>query len=1677
MKSLFSAKRLCKSGFAKKTAALGLSLVFMLGTLGALPAALAAEEFVELTGGLDIYNATSTNNGTVGRTVIAGQTYIAAAFGTAAWASSNAYNFNNGSRSDYRAAFDAPVGDGQSGSQYFDGQTLGHCGLEFKEPQIVSRIGYRARQSADRLNGAVFEGSEDGVSYETLFTLNGASSSTFTYRTASDGLKLRAYKFFRVRGTNALNGALNIYELKLYKYGDGNGVLAGLSLPAEVYADLTLPAAVTGYPITWVSGTPDVMTSDGRIVAPTGVRPVTASLTATIQWEGQPYSRTFNMSVRNYEPARDSDVVKDMELIASFNFDVPAAGLAGAGAKANVHGTPSYVIGRSGTPAANLSSNFWLDVTKQSGASLLAGLSEFTVSYDSSPAVTNNNGWAFFAARTTRAPKNQYESYLGIIDKTASVDVERFHNFGARPAFGLYATPTDSWRHVDVVFSKTSTKLYIDGQLKNIQTSDFSPEEVLSAAGGILYVGRSTWGGENFTGLIDNFKIWKPVDPDDAGKVAAAKAELKLPYGVTDNQVYGNITLPKTGLYGTAISWATDAPAIVDVSEHANPGYDPRLPGTVTRPAADTVVTMTATLVSGSARAEKVFRFTVKKAPAPLADTEAYIFAHFTGTEGSATDEQMYFATSLDGTNWKDLRPAGQPILRSTIGDRGVRDPYILRAPEGDKFYLIATDLNINLRGGWGNASWQNSSTKMAIWESTDLVNWGEMRLVEIAGGIPDAGNLWAPEAIYDEVTGDYFVFWATYSTVSNALGDAQNMYYSRTRDFYSFTTPVKWMDESNSVIDTSIIEVGGSYFRASQTGAISIDRSSPGSLTGAWTRLGTLQNIFSGAWTYGAVEGPEFFLYNKKDWQGGVPTWGLMVDQYGTGSGYKPFRTTGVETMSRDTWSVGNDINFGSLKKRHGSIMAVTKAEYDAFMAAYGTVTQPDTYPDSFALPSDMSLLVDCDFNTLPDGGTVSEIAAGDLAKAGVNGTPSRSADTPDSSAFAASISNTFWLNLTKKDGSPLLTGRDEIVVSFDSKPSAASNTGWAFFAAPNTNTQTYLNEHYLGIMDTVSNVTVERYNNTGARPGNNLGGTSSAAWKHIDLVVRPGSGALYINGQRVSTQSSNYKLSDILSATGGVIQIGKGNWGSGEYYRGLIDNLKIFAAPVKPAQLLTGVKAQTPAFTTIRSDFNAKTKQIKLFISRNNSLSKDLTAVPLTFTVFAGADVVNPQAAYDLTAPVGVTVTYGGGAMTENWTISAELCNNPVLPGRYADPDILRSNGRYYIYPTTDGYAGWSGFQFKVFSSEDMINWEDEGVIVDLQASQPYANSEGVAVATVPWSNGNAWAPAIEEKNGKYYFYFCGNDILNTGNRKAIGVAVSDSPTGPFTVRPTPLITLTDCQNAGVGMGQVIDPQIYTENGTSYMLFGNGNAAIVQLGEDMMSLVPGTLKNIAGATDLREAIDVIKIDGMYHFTWSCDDTGSENYLVRYGISDSLYGPILHKGILLQKDNANDIKGTGHHSILYHPERNEYYIVYHRFWTPLGQSMPGGLGNNRETCIDKLTYKDGLFQTTKPTLAGITEPVYALENGTVFSLRAPEPNAALAAETYITNKSGAGEKGSVILAVYDGQGRLVEVKTAAFDVADNGHAVVKTGVTLPADVTGLTVKVFVWSDGFVPLRPDAELK
>lgn len=384
----------------------------------------------------------------------------------------------------------------------------------------------------------------------------------------------------------------------------------------------------------------------------------------------------------------------------------------------------------------------------------------------------------------------------------------------------------------------------------------------------------------------------------------------------------------------------------------------------------------------------------------------------------------------------------------------------------------------------------------------------------------------------------------------------------------------------------------------------------------------------------------------------------------------------------------------------------------------------------------------------------------------------------------------------------------------------------------------------------------------------------------------------------------------------------------------------------------IISSAEANEIKKTNIKAD--DATKQVHLPVT----IGTNLSSFKPYFTKYAGV-TVKPKTAQDFTkGAVKYTVKITGQPV-ETWSVTALVANNPALNGFYADPDVMYSEktSKYYIYPTSDGFDGWSGTYFKTFSSPDLVNWTDEGIILDLEKD-------------VSWANRNAWAPCIIEKkigdSYKYYFYF-------TAAQK-IGVAVSDNPTGPFVDSGKALI---DKLPIGVSGGQQIDPDVFTDpqTGKSYLYWGNGYMACAELNADMISIKEESIKVMTPDNTFREGTTVFVRNGKYYFLWSDDDTRSENYKVRYGTSDSPIGKINipQNNLVIAKDKEAGIYATGHNSVIQIPGKDEWYIVYHRFNYPKGITMGDAAGFNREVCIDKMEFdKEGNIKQVKPTHEGI---------------------------------------------------------------------------------------------------------
>ena len=317
-----------------------------------------------------------------------------------------------------------------------------------------------------------------------------------------------------------------------------------------------------------------------------------------------------------------------------------------------------------------------------------------------------------------------------------------------------------------------------------------------------------------------------------------------------------------------------------------------------------------------------------------------------------------------------------------------------------------------------------------------------------------------------------------------------------------------------------------------------------------------------------------------------------------------------------------------------------------------------------------------------------------------------------------------------------------------------------------------------------------------------------------------------------------------------------------------------------------------------------------------------------------------------------------------------------NPVIPVYAADPDAHLIGDRYFVYATHAGFyrdkesfvsgqATEAGHGFSAWSSRDLRSWQSEGPILRF--------------ADVGWARDlpHAWAPCLAERNGRYYFYFCADS--------RIGVAVSDSPAGPFVdAKGESLVPYRDDLSA-------IDPMAFVDDdGQAYLYWGavpgywlEGRVEYVRMHLSVRKLAPDmttfvgeemptvfTQRSREGWHDLDhiEASHVVKRNGVYYLQWSAGSFSSPDvertYRVNYATSRSPLGP-WHPAAsppMLSARPEIGLIGPGHHGVIQIPGTDEWWCVYHGH----------GGDADRRVSIDRMAFDgDGAIRPIVPTLEG----------------------------------------------------------------------------------------------------------
>jgi len=289
--------------------------------------------------------------------------------------------------------------------------------------------------------------------------------------------------------------------------------------------------------------------------------------------------------------------------------------------------------------------------------------------------------------------------------------------------------------------------------------------------------------------------------------------------------------------------------------------------------------------------------------------------------------------------------------------------------------------------------------------------------------------------------------------------------------------------------------------------------------------------------------------------------------------------------------------------------------------------------------------------------------------------------------------------------------------------------------------------------------------------------------------------------------------------------------------------------------------------------------------------------------------------------------------------------MSGNPIFTSIFtADPSAhVWNDGRIYVYPSHDIFPSRGSDlmdKYHVFSSDNMVDWVDEGEI--LRADDvPWGRPEG----------GFMWAPDAAHKDGTYYFYFPHPSGSNWNNTWKIGVATSDKPAADFTVQG---------YIQGLPGSNLIDPSIFRDDDGTYYLYAGGGAVSygAKLGADMMT-IDGPLMQFTELEDFHEAAWVFKRENLYYLMYADGNPGANR--MRYATSSHPLGPWTNRGVLLDPVSHSE---TTHGSIVQY--KGNWYLFYH-------DAKVSSNGTLRSVNVDKVIFNaNGTIQKVVQTPDGV---------------------------------------------------------------------------------------------------------
>ncbi|MCD8180946.1 MAG: family 43 glycosylhydrolase, partial [Firmicutes bacterium] len=1267
----------------------------------------------------------------------------------------------------------------------------------------------------------------------------------------------------------------------------------------------------------------------------------------------------------------------DDDLIVYITFDEDGVGSssfeATKGGTVTVYGDVDYVTNYDGTSSAlSISSNSASNYLELEDG-LLNGCEAATFSFWIKP----SSGWAFMTT-PDESQTHLYEHYLGMLATSSSFKAENYNNSGARPAdIYVYGTYTD-WQYVTAVFEADSTKVYINGSLEASDTTSYDIESLFTADAS-TWIGHGNWGsGEGFAGTMDDFRLYGRALTEDeitdlaADAIAYQKEKLVEEYNCLDidTQFYANnelsytengndieLTVPSSNQKSAVAIGASYSDGVltrvVTQDMDLEIGTNTQTLSNVKQSESDTVKAFVWNStdgmipVSGDAE-EKVFEVTNGGTVTVKTTVTNYL-----STERALTFEVLPYDADGQAITGSETEKSSQTVdvMDTVTFEAEVEDT------DGVAYYkVLVTDTTDDAAAYWyTGAEYEAGYLPVASVSFPDASPADSAYTTE---GVHD------PTIFKDPVSGVYYVY-STHNLVytSNDLIHWTEHDYTSTITVPSDAKAFIEANYSNTTVNTTYwapdiyYKEGDEYpywfYLSTSCGlggrnsVISLVKAkSPGLWDGETKECGiVIASKESSSYNTNAIDANIYTDTDGKTYIIWGSFWkGIHITELDTDTGL----AVGVDYTS-DATILESCKSFGTrLYSTPGGVFGPEgpytvhndETGYTYMFTSYGwlgtnyNIRVARTSKTFTEILSDTSTahrqLLDYEdrpvgttyADQVKEGGSLDELWGYKMSGSFQLGDGIEYLGSGHNSVFQDDDGQWYLVQHCRKVA--------DATAFLQVKKILWTEDGWPVISPlvyAGEEEQTIPEEMLYGTWDLAS------VGHTILADG--VTDVSSCTSSDADLPVHSSEIILQADGT-LGGDLGTWEFDGDHTVTITFTQ--DGDTDNYEFYENG-DTMTLFA--------LTGYdkdKRESAVILT-GTDQNGITS----FAKKNNASAQStkMPAIETTPTTVSTSSIGNPILGFDAN---GDTM-YAG------------------------DPAALVDGDTVYIYAGHDTATGDSYVmpEWVCYSSTDMVNWTYHGAVM--------------SATDVSWRSDStsAWASQVVKYDDKYYLYYCtwGNSSTYNGYQ-CIGVAVSDSPTGPFTDIGEPLVNGYTMTTENSSRWNDIDPTVWVETVDGeehrYLAWGNSIFYVCELNEDMTSIKDINEDGEITTDDIKEQeFTNLQTDlGFTEAPWIYRQTDEDgNYTGKYYLfaafgwreqmgyatSDSMYGPWEFQGIIMEPTATSN---TNHPSVIDFDGKT--YFIYHN------GSLPWGSGYRRVVCVEEMTFnEDGTVNYIDETSAGVS--------------------------------------------------------------------------------------------------------